>query len=118
GNTYMLEPTGQFGTVAHMWRKADPAFSAQMQWMHRQSHGMINPGVGGFSPAMAPYQRLFKDDLLPAARPLYGSELFPKTGAILRSHFGTDRETQLHMIAGENHAHYDFDSGSVTLWGK
>ncbi|HOF89751.1 MAG TPA: hypothetical protein PLZ36_16860, partial [Armatimonadota bacterium] len=45
-------------------------------------------------------------------------ELFPKTGVILRDAFPSPRETQLHMIAGSNHDHYDDDSGSITLWGK
>ena len=49
---------------------------------------------------------------------LNGSALFPKTGAVLRAHFGTERETMLWLIAGPNHEHYDYDSGSVTIWGK
>ena len=44
--------------------------------------------------------------------------MFPQTGAILRHHFGGERETQLHIVAGSNHAHYDYDSGSITIWGK
>ena len=118
GNTYMLEPSGEFGTVAYLWRDRDPQFSAEMQWMHQQQGSPIALAVGGYGPSLGPYQKIFKDPLLPATRPEYASELFPKTGAILRSHFGTARETQLYLIAGGNHAHYDYDSGSVTLWGK
>lgn len=118
GNTYLLEPTGQFGTMAYLFRYIDPDFSARMQWMHIASGRPDLPIVGGFAPTIAPYQLLFKNPTLPAMRPDYGSELFPKTGAILRSHFGTARETQLHIIAGSNHAHYDIDSGSITFWGK
>ena len=99
GNTYMLEPTGEFGTVAYLWQRTDPDFSARMQWMHAQSGKEISPGVGGFWPATAPYQRVFKDLSLPSKLPGYGSELFPRTGVILRAHLG-------------------YDSGSVTLWGK
>jgi hypothetical protein len=100
-NTFMLEPSGQSGTMAYLFRDIDPAFSSRMQWMHQASGIPIWPGVGGF----APYQILFKDPSLPVERPNYGSELFPKTGAILRAHFGTDRETQVQVIAGSNHAH-------------
>ena len=32
--------------------------------------------------------------------------------------FPSDRETQLLLIAGRNHDHYDHDSGSFTLWGR
>ncbi len=118
GNTYMLEPTGQYGAMAYLFRDIDPVFSARMQWMHRASGSPTLPIVGGFAPTIAPYQVMFKDPTLPAVNPNYGSELFPKTGAILRAHFGTDRETQVHIIAGPNHAHYDRDSGSITFWGK
>jgi hypothetical protein len=118
GNTMMLEPTGQFGILAYLFRDIDPAFSARMQWMHVASGSPIQPVVGGFLPIVAPYQISFKDARLPSVQPAYGSELFPRTGAILRAHFGTDRETQLHVIAGTNHAHYDHDSGSITFWGK
>ena len=118
GNTYMLEPSGEFGTVAYLWRERDPYFSAEMQWMHQQQGSPISMCVGGYGPSLGPYQKIFKDPLLPAARPDYTSELFPNTGAILRNHFGTARETQLHLIAGSNHDHYDDDSGSITLWGK
>jgi len=58
------------------------------------------------------------DPALPAKAPAYGSELFPQTGVILRHAFPSERETQLHMIAGANHDHYDLDSGSITVWGK
>ncbi len=118
GNTYALEPSGEFGTIAYLWRDHDPTFSAAMQWLHSQSGDIVAPGVGGAYPALAPYQKLFKQYVLPMEKPNYGSELFPKTGAILRSHFGDDRETQLHIIAGSNHDHYDYDFGSITIWGK
>lgn len=117
GNTYMLEPTGLFGTAAFIWRKADPAFSAEMQAMHRASGVPAMNGVGGWWPATGAYQLVFKDTRLPSRAPDYGSALFANTGAMLRAHMGT-RETQLYLIAGGNHAHYDNDSGSITLWAK
>ena len=117
GNTFMLEPTGLFGMTAFLWRDADPVFSAEMQAMHRASGAPALDGVGGWWPATAPYHLAFKDARLPAQKPSYGSALFAETGAMLRAHMG-DRETQLHLIAGNNHAHYDYDSGSLTLWGK
>ena len=52
GNTYMLEPTGQFGTVANLWRTFDLNFAKEMQWMHLQSGSPVHSGVGGYSPAM------------------------------------------------------------------
>jgi hypothetical protein len=43
--------------------------------------------------------------------------LFPQTCVILRNGFPTDRETQL-LLLTERIDHYDFDTGSFTLWGK
>ncbi len=118
GNTYMREPTGQFGTIAYLWRERDPVFASEMQWMYRQHGSWPEPGVGGFAPSLAGFRGFLFDKTLPAKAPAYESELFPRTGVILRNHFPSARENQLHLIAGSNHEHYDRDSGSFTLWGK
>jgi hypothetical protein len=118
GNTYLCEPTSAFGTVAYMWRTKDPAFASHMQWLHQQNGAYPEPGIGGSSPSMLGYRSLLMDSRIPAKAPNWGSDFFPKTGAILRTGFATDRETQLHIILGEHDKHYDLDSGSITLWGK
>jgi hypothetical protein len=118
GNTYLNEPTGEFGILAYLWRDKDPAFAAEMQWMHQQMHAYPEPGIGGAYPALMGFRGLLLDPTIPAKVPAWGSELFPRTGAILRSGFPTARETQLHVIAGDFRSHYDIDSGSITLWGK
>lgn len=118
GNTYMREPSGLFGTVAYLWRQRDPAFAAEMQWMYRQHGAYPEPVIGGFLPSLAGYRSVLLDRALPEKAPAYGSEWFPRTGVVLRNHFPSRRETQLHLIAGTNHEHYDRDSGSFTLWGK
>lgn len=118
GNTYLHEASGEFGILAFLFRKSDPAFSAQQQWMFRQQRSWPSPGVGGAYPAFAGFRRLLSDPDLPAQPPPWTSELFPKTGLVLRGAYGGDRETYLYMIQGVNHAHYDDDSGSVIVWGK
>jgi len=118
GNTYLQEPTGEFGIVAYLFRDKDPEFSAQMQWMHQQHGSFSYPGIGGGYPGFAGYRAMMVDPKLPSKPPAWKSELFPQTGAILRNIFPSDRETTLHIIHGQNHAHYDDDSGSVTIWGK
>ena len=117
GNTYMGEGTGMFGIVAGLWKQRDPVFAAQMQWMCEE-HG--SPAIGLFGPfgTFSGYQRLLKSHGVAPKAPAYGSESFRNTGVVLRNSFGTDRETYLHLIAGSNHDHYDFDSGSIVLWGK
>lgn len=118
GNTYQRETTSVYGQMATLWREKDPEFSAQMQWMHRQSGAPAFPGVGGFFPTLAGVRTVLLDPTLPVAAPDWKSELFPETGVILRNGFPSSRETQLSLIAGRNHDHYDDDSGSITLWGK
>ena len=118
GNTYMIEPTGEFGIIARLWREQDPPFAKQMQWMFRQQRSFREPGIGGSYPALTGYRDLLLDAKLGEEVPAYGSELFPQTGAILRSGFPGPRETALHFIAGKHRQHYDYDSGSITFWGK
>lgn len=118
GNTYLYELTSEFGTLAYLWRDKDPAFASEMQWLHAQSGKYRQPGIGGAFPAIVGYRGMLMDSTIPEKAPAYGSDFFPKTGAILRTGFPTDRETQLHVIMGEHESHYDLDSGSITLWGK
>ena len=118
GNTYMREPTGEFGLIAAIWKRKDPEFAANMQWMHQQQGSPAEPGLGGFYPMLAGFRQLLIDPDIIAKPPAYRSEKFSRTGVMLRNHFPSDRETQLYLIAGANHEHYDQDSGSFTLWGK
>ncbi len=118
GNTYLNEPTGEFGIIAYLWREKDPQFASEMQWMFKEQLSYPEPGIGGAYPALMGFRGLLLDPTIPAKAPAWGSELFPRTGAILRSGFPTDRETQMHIIAGDFRSHYDIDSGSITLWGK
>ena len=117
GNTYMNEPTNEFGLLAGIWKERDPQFAAEMQWMYRQQGAYKEVGVGGKWPALDGFRPFLFDATIVPRKPDYGSIWFPKTGVMLRNGVD-DRETQLHLIAGSNHAHYDDDSGSITLWGK
>jgi hypothetical protein len=118
GNTYISETSGEYGLVAHLFHERDPAFSARMQWMQREQGDPIEPGVGGLFPAFTGYRTILRDRSLPEAAPTWGSERFAETGVVLRDGFPGPRETMLYLIAGTNHAHYDDDSGSITLWGR
>ena len=117
GNTYHGEPTGMFGIVAGLWKNRDPEFAANMQWMCEE-HGSPDIGIGWSFPTMAGYKGLLKAHGVAPRKPDYGSAWFRNTGVVLRNTIGSERETYLHLIAGGNHAHYDYDSGSIILWGK
>ena len=118
GNSYLFEPTSEFGLMAYLWRTHDPEFASHMQWMHRQGGAYPEPGIGGFFPTLAGYRGMLLDPSIPERPPDWKSELFPEAGVILRHGFPGPAETQLYLIAGRHHDHYDYDSGSVTIWGK
>ncbi|MDP6522606.1 MAG: hypothetical protein QGI24_02550 [Kiritimatiellia bacterium] len=118
GNTYPGEPTGVFGMMAGLYAEKDPDFAAHMQWFHHEYGKFKDIGVGGFSPTLAGYRHLLRRPDLQPRKPDWGSRRFEKTGVVLRNELGADRETYLHLIAGTNHEHYDYDSGSIVIWGK
>jgi len=121
GNTYLCEPTGEFGTLAFVFKDRDPEFAAQMQWMYLQHKSWPYPGIGGGYPALSGYRSLLLDATIPVKPPAWKSELSPNTVAILRTGFPSDRETSLLLLAGGFdgwRSHWDNDSGSITLWGK
>jgi hypothetical protein len=121
GNTYINEPTGEFGIVASIWKEKDPQFASEMQWMFHQQKSWEYPGIGGGYPTMAGYRKLMIDSTIPEKAPHWGSELFPNTGVMLRNKYPSDHETSLLLLAGSFggwRSHWDDDSGSFTLWGK
>ena len=118
GNTEMIEPCGEFGVIAYLWRDRDPQFSRQMQWMYHQQRSWPQPGIGGGYPALSGFRSLMLDPNVNEEPPAWGSEIFPQTGVVLRNGYPSERETMLYLIAGEHRSHYDADSGSLTFWGK
>lgn len=120
-NTYKFEPSGIFGVLAGIYRKKDPKFSAEMQWMQMQQGDHTQPGVGGFAAALSGYRRVIGNHSLPSKPPSYKSEWFNQAGVVLRSLYNTPSENMLYMIAGTGavpQRHYDWDQGAITIWGK
>jgi hypothetical protein len=118
GNTYHGEPNGVYGLIAAMWKQKDPAFAARMQWMFEQSGSIPTLGNGWNFPAMLGYRFQMTQSGVTAQPASFGSALYRNTGAVLRNTMQTDRETYLHIIGGPNNSHYDYDSGSIILYGK
>jgi hypothetical protein len=106
-----------FCLVAGIWQQEDPEFAAQMQWMCEQQ-GTDRLGLGWSFPSLAGYRSMLYAEELEPVKPDYGSTWFSETGVILRNGLHENRESWLHLIAGQNHEHYDQDSGSIVLWGK
>jgi hypothetical protein len=89
-----------------------------MQWMWIQQGQFLRPGIGGLYPGLTGYSKFSFDPELASRTPGWQSEWFPESGAVLRAHFPSDRETYMHYIQGRLHEHYDYDEGSFILWGK
>jgi len=122
GNTWTFTPTSLFGDFAYLWKDqpGEASFAGQMQWMYEQQGKPSLVGWGGFSPYLVLVRKLLTDVNPPTIEvPVYSSELWPDTGVILRNGFLTAGETRLHMIINSRSwDHFDYDNGSVTIWGK
>ncbi len=117
GNTYRFETTGLFAILAKLHRARNPQVADDLQWMWQQHGRPMWTGIGGGS-EIAQVMDFLVDDSRPGRPPNWGSEVFPNSGTILRSHFPSHRETQLYVLHGKFFEHYDFDRGSFALWGK
>jgi hypothetical protein len=85
----------EFGMAARMYAERDPAFSAVMQWMWAESGFPTNVGdsrLGGL-------EMSFLNRNLPAQAPVWGSELFPALGAVLRAGFCTPNESYVDVLS-------------------
>ena len=118
GNTWLYETTCLPGYMAQVWRERDPAYADAMRWAWEQQGCPTWPGIGGAYPATDGIREVLFSPYPAVRPPKWGSEHFPGSGVLLRAHFPSDRETQLYLIQGKLHDHYDDDLGSFELWGK
>ncbi len=89
------ERLSDFGVAAAFFKQADPELSRTLQWMWSEN---------GYPVSMEDHRlcRLdayYTDRRLPAAAPVWGSELFPELGAILRSGFNTPNESFILVLS-------------------
>ena len=118
GNTWLYETSCLYAYMAKVWRDRDPDYANAMRWMWEQQGLPTWPGIGGAYPTSDGIREVLFDLTPSAGPPKWGSEAFPGSGVLLRAHFPSGRETQLYLIQGHLHAHYDDDQGSFELWGK
>lgn len=117
GNTYRYETTALPGILAKIYRTRNPVAASDLQWMWLQ-HGKPRwTGIGGGS-GIVNVIPFFLEEAEPSGPPAWGSEVFPKSGTVLRSHFPSNRETYLYLLHGDFKEHYDDDRGSFLFWGK
>lgn len=118
GNTWLYETTCLPGYMAKVWRERDPAYASAMRWAWEQQGCPTWPGIGGAYPVTDGFREVLFTPFPSVGPPKWTSEHFPGSGVLLRAHFPSDRETQLYLIQGHLHDHYDDDKGSFELWGK
>ena len=118
GNTWGYETSCLFGYMAKLYRGRDDEYANAMRWMWEQQGLPRHPGIGGAYPTTDGFRESLLDTTPSTGPPKWGSELFPGSGAVLRSGFPGKRETHFYLIQGPMHDHYDDDQGSFELWGK
>jgi hypothetical protein len=104
---------GLFGVMARFCRDAAPAYSAEMQWMWRQT-GSLYPLADN---RLCGLEYLYIDPELPGQKPQWTSEWFPRATAVLRNEFGTADEDYANFLL---HAAAPFarasEPGSLLSW--
>ena len=108
GNTGAGEGSPVFGMMAEAVATLNPALAAEMAWAwHNSGEFTSNPS-----------SKWIIDPARMGSVPQYESKAYDGFGAILRNHFGTDRETFMIIHAGYQDSHYENDQGSFHLFAK
>ena len=108
GNT-SNETTSLYGVFAFHLRELDPDLSRFLMWAW---HANGSPLLYEADPFML-------DPSLAAEKgTVLDSEHFQGYGAVMRAHFGSRYETYLSFRCGRQSSHYEYDQGSLHLYGK
>ena len=96
GRDSISVPGATCGTMARATRTSDPEYSAALQWAWLEEGGSEQfDHLAGFSYVSC-------DRSLPAKRPSWISEVFPRYGAMLRHGLGTPNEHQVLLYSGDH----------------
>jgi len=106
---------GLGGLMARATATTDPAYSRVMQWSWRESCFSEH-----FGHRTAGMNTLYVNRDLPAQRPDWRSEYFPRLGYLLRSHVGTPQENYLlfvsHYYTIADGQIWPPDTGIISKW--
>jgi hypothetical protein len=98
------------GIMARATAKSDPAYSAAMQWLWLQS----GPRAWQSTFKMGGFEYVYCDRSLPAQKPDWNSEVFPRAGVVLRHGLDTADEHMVMLYSGDHtHAFYPQHAGSI-----
>jgi hypothetical protein len=104
---------GLAGAMARLTARSDPAYSRIMQWVWKET----GPSYLIYDHRLAGTEHLYLDPALPAEKPDWQSERFPRVGAVLRHGFATPEEHYLNVLLdGDILFARPSEVGSVLLW--
>ncbi|MHB9026507.1 MAG: hypothetical protein ACYC7E_20420 [Armatimonadota bacterium] len=108
--------SGISGLVAKATAQSDPEFSRVLQWHWMrggQSTAYLADRLGGL-------EEIYMDPTLPAETPQWGSEFFPKMGAVLRQDVGSPLEYYVNFVVEPRGyvAYYSESGGFAGIWAK
>jgi hypothetical protein len=116
GRDSLSVPGATSGAMARATRQSDPAYSAQLQW------AWLEEGASSHYQHLGGFAYVSCDKHLPAQKPTWPSEVFPRAGAVLRHGLGTLDEHQVTLYSGDHdHAFYIGHTGclaSIFAFGK
>lgn len=106
----------KFAKIARFYREKDPTFASEMMAVYHmlRQQGAIKKGESFIA------DLLEIDQSIPAANVNemeWGSHFFDAFGTVMRSRFGTDRETFVTLKAGRARGHYHNDEMSYHFYG-
>jgi len=94
GRSWSGDRYGSAGVWARATATSDPDFSKLMQWTWKEI-GYSKRHLWSF---MCGWEHVYLDKTLPAERPDFQTDLFPRVGAVLRRDVGTPHEYYLAMF--------------------
>jgi len=95
GRAHGWQTSGYHGAAATLFRESNPAASRALAWLWARGGYPTSMGDG----RLGALNTLFLDTALPAEAPAWGSELFPRLGAVLRHGFNTPSEHYLNLLS-------------------
>lgn len=105
---------GMNGMMARATAQDDPEYSAIQQWVWLrtgQSRDVPDTRLGG-------WEHVYMDPDLPARRPDWDLDFFPKTGAILRHGLGTPEEWYVYLMTMRDDAYPSEAGGFPAIFAK
>jgi len=101
---------GLVGAMARATAKSDPAYSRKLQWVWLRSGQPMRIPADRFGG----WERVYMDPTLPAEKPDWQMNVFPRTGVLMRHGLGTPDEWYAYLVC-ENKYTVPTESGAMAM---